>query len=141
MHTALPGELFAEASVFSAQYHCDAIAMQDSEVQIYKKVELTRRLKNNEEALWMFTAELAQRVQGLRAMLALRQTRSAPERVLLYLRLRSDASGRWVAAGTLKQLAEEIGLTHEALYRALATLERSGHIERSGPAIRLLRDA
>lgn len=140
MHTARPGELFAEASLFSAHYHCDAIAMQDCEVLVYQKADVTRRLKENEAALWAFTAELAQRIQGLRSRLTLRQTRSAPERVLQYLRLTSDASGHWRTDAPLKQLAEELGLTHEALYRALATLERSGHISRNAQAIRLLND-
>jgi CRP-like cAMP-binding protein len=41
--------------------------------------------------------------------------------------------------GTLKDLAAEIGLTHEALYRTLAALERSGEISRKGERIRLAR--
>jgi CRP-like cAMP-binding protein len=36
---------------------------------------------------------------------------------------------------TLKDLAAEIGLTHEALYRTLAALERSGQIKRKGEKI------
>lgn len=34
--------------------------------------------------------------------------------------------------GTLKDLASEIGLTHEALYRALHDLEAEGQIARRG---------
>jgi CRP/FNR family transcriptional regulator, dissimilatory nitrate respiration regulator len=139
MHTARPGELFAEASIFSTHYHCDAIAMQDCEVLVYQKADLIRRLKEDQEAMWAFTAELAQRIQGLRTRLELRQTRSATERLLQYLRLKGDASGTWRPEGPLKQLAEEVGLTHEALYRALAKLEHNGHISRSSSEIRLLR--
>jgi CRP/FNR family transcriptional regulator, dissimilatory nitrate respiration regulator len=39
--------------------------------------------------------------------------------------------------GTLKDLAAEIGLTHEALYRTLAALERSGELKRKGERIML----
>jgi CRP-like cAMP-binding protein len=42
-----------------------------------------------------------------------------------------------VLRGTLKDLAAEIGLTHEALYRTLAALERSGEIKRKGEKIML----
>jgi DNA-binding HxlR family transcriptional regulator len=42
---------------------------------------------------------------------------------------------------TLKHFAEEIGLTHEALYRALATLERDGRISRANDEIKLKLDA
>ena len=41
--------------------------------------------------------------------------------------------------GTLKDLAAELGLTHEALYRTLAALERSGEIKRAKGKITLAR--
>jgi CRP-like cAMP-binding protein len=137
MHTVRPGELFAEASIFSAHYHCDAIALRSCEVLLYPKAELTRQLKANREELWAFAAELAHRVQGLRTRLEVGQIRSAPERVLRALRLRCDSSGMWKVDGPLKRFAEEIGLTHEALYRALATLERGGRIVRANDEITL----
>jgi len=40
--------------------------------------------------------------------------------------------------GTFKDLARSLGLTHEALYRTLATLEREGVIERDGMVLRLV---
>lgn len=137
MHTVRAGELFAEASLFSARYHCDAIAMQRSEVLVYPKAALIRAFQQDGDALWTFTSELAQRVQGLRTRIEVSRIRAAPERVLQALRLRCDVSGTWTPDGTLKRFAEEIGLTHEALYRALATLERDGRIIREDGAIRL----
>ena len=41
--------------------------------------------------------------------------------------------------GSLKDLANELGLTHEALYRTLAALERASEIKRSKGRIFLLR--
>ncbi|GAB4404790.1 MAG: Crp/Fnr family transcriptional regulator [Rhodoferax sp.] len=138
MHSVRPGELFAEASIFSARYHCDAIATSACEVLVYSKGELLRRLKESREDLWTFAAELAHRVIELRTRLEMRQIRSAPERVLQSLELRCGASGAWKMDGTLKQFAEEIGLTHEALYRALAGLERDGRIARRDGEIKLV---
>jgi len=140
MHTVRPGELFAEASIFSRHYHCDAVATKQSEVLVYPKAEVTRQLRTKSEALWEFAAELAHRLQSLRTQMEVRQIRSAPERVLQSLHLRCDSSGRWKQDGTLKQFAEEIGLTHEALYRALAKLERDGRITRGTAEIRLVSD-
>ena len=40
-----------------------------------------------------------------------------------------------VLSGTLMDLAAEIGLSHESLYRTLAALEREGAIARNGDAI------
>jgi CRP-like cAMP-binding protein len=130
MHTVGTGELFAEASLFSPRYHCDAVAAKASTVLVYPKTDIVRQLKADPDEMWNFAAELAHRVQGLRTRLEVRQIRSAPERVLQALRLRCDVSGRWRRNGTLKQFAEELGLTHEALYRALARLEQDGRITR-----------
>lgn len=137
MHTAQPGELFAEAALFSVRYHCDAVALKDSEVLLYAKAELERQLKVQPDALWYFAAEMAHRIQGLRTRLEIRQIRSAPQRVLQALHLRCDTQGCWKPAGTLKQFAEEIGLTHEALYRAMAALEKDGYIRRAEGEISL----
>lgn len=137
MHSVRPGELFAEASLFSPRYHCDALAARASEVLVYPKRELLRRLKDHPEDAWRFAGDLAHRVQQLRTRLEVRQIRSAPQRVLQALRLRCGDGGAWRIEGTLKQLAEEVGLTHEALYRALARLEREGRIRRGEGEIRL----
>ena len=130
LHLARPGEMFAEASLFSKHYHCDALADTDSVVGLYPKAKLTAQLRNDPNALWNFTAELARRLQGLRQRYELKQIRSAPERVLQFLRLRCDATGHVCTTGTLKDMAMELGLTHEALYRTLASLERQGLISR-----------
>jgi CRP-like cAMP-binding protein len=115
--------------------------LRDCEVLVYPKAELTRQLKENKDELWAFTAELVHRIQGLRTRLDAGQIRSAPERALHSVRLRCDASGTWKVDGTLKQFAEEIGLTHEALYHALAALERERRIVRGDDEIRLVPDA
>lgn len=138
IHTVRPGELFAEESLFSTRYHCDAIATKASEILLYRKADVTRHLNTQPEELWQFAAELAHRVQGLRTRLEFGQIRSAPTRVMQSVRVRCDKSGYWGLDRTLKQFSEEIGLTHEARYRALARLERDGLIERSADGIRLI---
>lgn len=137
MHTVRQGDLFAEASLFSAKYHCDAVALETSEVLVFRKEALIRHLRESPEVLWAFTAELARRVQGLRTRLEIKQTRSAEERILQFIGLNCDHSGVWTRQGTLKHLAEDIGLTHEALYRALARLQRQGAIVRLDKGLKL----
>jgi len=137
MHTVRPGELFAEASLFSSHYHCDAVATVRSELHWYTKDALQARLQASPQTMWRFTAALAHRLQGLRSRFEVQQVRSAKERILQYLSLSCDATGQWRRQGTLKHLAQEIGLTHEALYRALAALEREGRIARSEMVIQL----
>lgn len=138
IHLARPGELFAEASLFSEHYHCDAVAEVGSDVWVYPKEQLSQSLHTKPEALWAFTRELARRLQELRLRYELKQIRSATERVLQLLRMRSGKDGVYTIAGSLKDLAADVGLTHEAFYRALAALERQGRIARKEGAVRLI---
>ncbi len=130
--------MFAEASLFSEHYHCDAVAETESDILVYPKAEITSRLRAEPEALWQFARDLAGRLQGMRTRFEIKQIRSAPERVLQWLRMRSGGDGVIRVPGAAKDIASEIGLTHEALYRALATLEKQGRIARSPGAIGLI---
>jgi CRP/FNR family transcriptional regulator, dissimilatory nitrate respiration regulator len=138
LHVARAGEMFAEASLFSDRYHCDAIADADCEIGLYPKDELVARFRDDPADLWAFAATLAQQIQQIRGRYELKQIRSAPERVLQFLRLRCDAAGSYRPDGPLKDMAAELGLSHEALYRALATLERQRRITRVEGSLRLI---
>ena len=131
LHVAGPGDTIAEASLFSPAYHCDAIASTDAVVRIYPKQAVLDAFAREPKAAQAFAATLARQVMNLRARVEQRNIRSARERIRHYLVLNAGADGRTVALrGTLKDLAAELGLTHEALYRALAALERAGEIKR-----------
>lgn len=138
LHQARPGETFAEASLFGTHYHCNAIADADSVVGLYPQAALTARLRGDPEALWNFARELALRLQSLRQRYELKQIRSASERVFQFLLLRCNDTGCFHATGTLKDVATELGLTHEAFYRALATLQRRKLISRQEGSIFLV---
>ncbi|HET7384709.1 MAG TPA: Crp/Fnr family transcriptional regulator [Pseudolabrys sp.] len=132
LHVAGPGETLAEASLFSASYHCDAIASTNATVRVYPKREMLAAFERDPRAMQAFSVMLARQVMGLRTRIEQRNIRSARERVRHYLVLNAGADGRTVKlGGTLKDLAAELGLTHEVLYRTLAALERSGEIKRS----------
>lgn len=136
LHVAGPGETLAEASLYSPQYHCDAIANTDAIVRIYPKREVLAAFEENPKAARAFTETLAKQVMSLRTRIEQRNIRSARERVRHFLTLNVGSDRRTVKLrGTLKDLAAEIGLTHEALYRTLAALERSGEIRRKGETI------
>ena len=140
LQVAGPGDMFAEASLFSAAYHCDAIAMTDAVVRFYPKPLLLAELERDPKLLLAFTAMLAHQVMTLRTRLEQRNIHSARDRVRHYLTVNADANGRAVTLrGTLKDVATELGLTHEALYRTLADMVAEGEIERSKGVIRLLR--
>ncbi len=134
------GETFAEASLFSSAYHCDAIASTDAVVRVYPKSAVLDVFAKDPKAAQAFTATLARQLMGLRTRLEQRNIRSARERLRHFLALNTGANGRTVELrGTVKDLATELGLTHEALYRTLAALERAGEIRRTPGKITLLR--
>jgi CRP-like cAMP-binding protein len=138
LHTARAGELFAEAALFASTYHCDAVAAAPAAVRIYPKRDLLAAFRADAVLAERFMAQLARQIHGLRARLEERNIRSARERVLHHLALAADRATRRVALdGTLVDLAAELGLSHEALYRTLAALEREGSIVRSREAITL----
>jgi CRP-like cAMP-binding protein len=140
LYVAGPGETLAEASLFSPAYHCDAIASSDALVRIYPKSAVLAAFEKDRKAAQAFTAMLARQVMNLRTRIEQRNIRSARERVRHFLALNAGADGRTIELdGTLKDLAAELGLTHEALYRTLAELERSGEIKRGRGKITVLR--
>ena len=133
LQTASAGDTLAEASLFSSAYHCDAIAKTEAVVRLYPKTPLLSELKRDPKFLQAFAAMLARQVMTLRTRLERRNIHSARDRVRHFLVLSIGADGRTVALpGTLKELAADLGLTHEALYRTLARMEAAGEIKRTG---------
>ena len=140
LHTARPGETLAEASLFAATYHCDAIAMTDAVVRLYPKAVLLAEFERDPGAAQAFMAMLAHQIMNLRTRLEQRNIHSAHDRIRHYLALNTGADGRTVkVTGTLKNLAAELGLTHEALYRTLADMAAAGEIERQKGKIKLVK--
>lgn len=136
LHIAGPGDLIAEASPFAEIYHCGAMAVTDARLRLYPKGALLMEFQRNPEAIAGFAARLAHELMALRTRLELRNIRSTRERVKTHLTLNTGADGQTVALrGTVKDLAAEIGLTHEALYRTLSRLEAEGAIIRRKGAI------
>jgi CRP/FNR family transcriptional regulator, dissimilatory nitrate respiration regulator len=140
LHTASAGETLAEASLFAATYHCDAIAMTDAVVRLYPKAVLLAEFERDPRAAQVFMAMLAHQIMNLRTRLEQRNIHSAHDRIRHYLALNTGADGRTVkVTGTLKNLAVELGLTHEALYRTLADMAAAGEIERQKGKIKLVK--
>lgn len=131
LYVAHAGDTFAEAALYSPQYHCDAIADMDSEIELHPKDIVTAIFSQDPNASQAFAEHLARQVISLRAHLELRNIRSARERVWQYLWLNTTESNQRVTfKRPLKDIALDIGLTHEAFYRALSELEKDGLISR-----------
>jgi CRP-like cAMP-binding protein len=133
------GEFFVEAALFAEIFHCDAVATEPSRVRIYPKATVLKALNNDPSSAIPFLKLIAHQVIEARQRLELMKIRSAQERVLLYLDLHADAGGSLKLKSELQDMAGELGLTREAFYRTLTSLERAGAIKRSGARLVLRR--
>lgn len=141
VHTGRPGELFAEGALFAAVYQCDGLTVGTATVVACPKADMLAALEASPALGLELLERVTRQLHAARALIGLRDIRSARERVLRHLQLRSDAGGAVAIEGRLLDVAAELGLTHEAYYRALATLERQGAIQRSPRFVRLLQPA
>lgn len=133
LHRAGPGDTFAEASLFEARHHCEAVATLVSTVQIFPAAELRRAAVANPELSWRIAGHLAARLVAERARAERLALPHAADRLLDVLHgLVPGPDGTRRLGRSWKTLASELGLSHEATYRALARLERAGLLERGG---------
>jgi len=138
VYTAKPGELLAEAALFASRYHCSAVATQPSTVRGYPKATVLAALRRDPAKMESFLSGFARQIQALRFQLELRNTRSAQARLLMYLEFRADPTSKRVKLeGPLQDIASELGLTREALYRAVASLVARGALCRSPGSLQL----
>lgn len=125
LHRAKAGDLIAEASLFSTEYHCDCVADVGSSLVALNKAAVLRRMENNPEFSAALVKRFAQQIQRGRRQLELRAISSAKQRVL------AGVADGWMS-GTIVEFAADMGLTHEATFRALAELVKDGEMTKEG---------
>ncbi len=129
---AQAGELVAEDALFLPAYPCDAVALSPSRIEIFPKAAVLLHLSAHPQINMAFSAYLAGQVRALRGRLDLMRLNRAPDRVVAYLTQLGADKDTIRLDRPLVAVAEEIGLTHEALYRALARLQRDNRLIRPG---------
>jgi CRP-like cAMP-binding protein len=139
IHTGRAGEFFAEGALFSDVYQCDAVAAEPTQVRVCGKAEMLQAVTASPSIMLALLERVAHLLHHARAMLELRNIRAANDRVLHHLHLSMSKDGTVVFDRPLLEVAEDLGLTHEAYYRALANLQREGTVDRIGRTVRLIR--
>ena len=130
-YTVKAGELFAELVLFKDVYLCTAIATATSRVLVLPKQPFLKAIAQSPELTQTLMAHLAQRLHESKILLELRGMRSARKRVLHYLRLLIQPDQKTILLDRpLKDIAADLGLTPEALSRALTQLQNGGEITR-----------
>jgi CRP/FNR family transcriptional regulator, dissimilatory nitrate respiration regulator len=129
--------VLAEASLDQSAYHCDALASTQSAVLSIPRAVVQEALKTDRFAS-AWRAELSRELRRLRAQCERLSLKTAKERIVHYIETEGE-NGAVALGQSKKQWAAELGLTHEALYRSLAEMEKVGSVRTEGGTIRLFK--
>jgi CRP-like cAMP-binding protein len=116
LQRAGPGVVVAEASVYAASYHCEAIAAGAATVALTPVAAFRSALAAEPRLAEAWGAHLARAVQAARLGAEIRTLRTVAARLDAWL----EAGGTMPRRGALQDLAAELGVSREALYRELA---------------------
>ena len=132
------GGFFAEASFDTKVYHCDAVVAQPGAVLCFPAQAFRAALATDVMFRNAWMVHLAREILKLRARCERLGLKSAAQRIVHYIES-EGADGIVTLTESRMAWAAELGLTHEALYRALAKLRRERQLAASGPRLELLR--
>ena len=119
----------SEASLQSPKYHCDAVVVAEAEIIQIPIQTLADALSTDSAFAGRWINMLNQEVKRLRLQCERLSMKSVKDKVLHLINTEGQ-NGKYQVNTGLKSLAGELGITHEALYRTLAALEKSKTIRR-----------
>ncbi|MFP1632144.1 Crp/Fnr family transcriptional regulator [Zhengella sp. ZM62] len=109
-------QILAEASAWSDAYHCDAVAVEPCVAALLPRAVFLARLRADPDLAERWARNLARAVQAARFRAELRSLPRVADRLDAWLAEGHNLpdKGRW------QEVAAELGVTREALYRELA---------------------
>ncbi len=133
------GQCFGEISLVNGTHRSSAIAATTSQLFEISSQAVLEQLHQNSDLAIIFITELIERLQSTRSLLGLRCLNSARTRVLEYLRNLEISSGNTYQLDiSFREVAEQLGLSPEALSRTLRDLQTEGIIHRNYRTITFL---
>jgi CRP-like cAMP-binding protein len=118
------GTVLAEASLFSGRYHCDAVAAAATDAVLVPITEVRRLLEHDLVFAREWTAHLSRELLRARKRSEIAALRTVGARLDAWIAWNDDA---FPARGDWRCLADELGVSSEALYRELSKRRRCGH--------------
>lgn len=126
----------AEASLDQSAYHCDAVAAERTRLlAIQRRAFINALAVEGFRDRWI--AHLAQELRKVRAHTERLSLKTARERIVHFIETEGDG-GVVDLNQSKKDWAAELGLTHEALYRTLAQMQKRGELQVENCRLNLL---
>lgn len=127
----------SEASLMADAYHCDAIALEQTQVIKLPVAALRAELLRDPGFAnrWMIT--LNAEIMRLRMQCERLSLHSVQERLLHLIQTEGQA-GRYPIPTGIKTLAAQLGVSHEALYRTITDLKKQQRLDRTTDELVLL---
>ena len=119
---ARPGDVLAEASIYADAYHCDARAVELTRLRRIRVDRLLDKLQSDHAMSHAWAARLARTVQTTRLLAEIRGLKTVGERLDAWI----DDNGALPPKGQWQDVAHELAVSREALYREIARRRRAG---------------
>lgn len=110
------GDVVAEASVYAQHYHCDCVALEATVLASIPRKTFLKILRSDANLAEAWSAHLAHTVQQARLRAEIRSLKTVAERLDTWV----AEYGEIPEKGQWQNLAYELSVSREALYRELA---------------------
>lgn len=119
----------SEASLQSDSYHCESVMTASGNLVAIPIAAIKQELLANPEFAMRWVAMLNKELKRLRAQCERLSLKSVKDRLLHLIETEGD-NGKLALGTGLKSIAAELSVSHEALYRTVAELEKSHVLHR-----------
>jgi len=124
----------AEGSLESQAYHCDAVAIEASTALAFPMPAFRQAVDECSPFRSRWVSHLMREVRRSRAQCERLTLRTAAARILHFIECEGQ-NGKLELTFSRKAWAAELGISHEALYRTLAQMEKAGSIALAGRCV------
>jgi CRP/FNR family transcriptional regulator, dissimilatory nitrate respiration regulator len=116
----------AEASLASTRYHCDGVCRTPCDLLAFPLPALREAIDSDPGTRWAWIGLLSAQARLQRARIERQSLKTIRQRLEHLILAEGSATDGYPLPGTRIQLAAELGVTPEALYRCLAALQAEG---------------
>lgn len=133
------GGFVAEPSLTAHRYLCDGKCQIDSELYPFPLAAVRQAIDQDAGFRWAWIASLGEQARRQKAKAERMSLKTVRARLSHLVASEGDRQGRLRLVGTQAELASDLGITPEALYRSLRSLQDEGVLTITGAVLQLTR--